>query len=466
MKALFNTVEKTTIPLDLPSEGISMWEQPGFPQMDYGAFQMRGPCVSKALQEAFVEAQKDRPTFHANLMEERKGFFYGQWWHVRPEPARLKIVDFRNLPTLPEDIDAWVHAQMNPLVMRGQNLLKEYAVSFRLFLLPREHQILVFMFHHVVTDGAGLYDFLRDTFSLYHRKVKNREPDWANTPGIHAQSKKNITEPISPFRYFLRSYRTDMQHPFKNASQLASLPERSKGRVMIRHIITDLKEQKAFRTRARADGGSVTDLFMAASKLAMQEFNDSRNTSTEILTHGLAVNLRGRMSPSEIHAMGNPMSAIILPTNRRERHDPQALLRLIVQRRMLMLHDGYDIAVNRVMQSISRKTRFLPSTYRYPLMRLVLDWPISFFLTNLGVVWPRMENGRPTGETAITHVGEMELVDVHSSVSPTKNNALAMILRTFLGRFYCVFAVGLNKISEKDAKEFSRLILGKARSYL
>ena len=461
-----NHLKKDVLPLDLPSEGIFMWEQPGFPQTDYGAFQMRGPCDIEALKEAFAEAQEEKPTFHAHLMERRCGLVYQKYWHVRGEPAELTIIDKRDPPKLPDDFEAWVHVQMREEIMRGQNLREEYAVKFKLYLLPQKYQILLFMFHHVVTDGGGLYDFLREAFRLYHIKTKNREPDWANAPAIHAQSRAQTIDPINSFRFFLRAYRANIEHPMKNVGQLAGTPERENGRSMIRCIIEDPKEQKAFRDRARADGGSLSDLFMAASKLAMQDFNDSQGVSTEILAHGLAVNMRGRLPAHEIRDMGNPMSGIVIASDRGERRDPVALLRLIAQRRRQILSEGYDIAMSRMLQSISKATRILPAKYRHPLMRLLLDWQISFFLTNLGVVWPRMENGRPTGETAVKRVGDMELVDVHSSVGPTENNGLALILRTFMGRFYCVFAVGLNKISENDARVFSKLVMKKARGYL
>ncbi len=457
---------ESVFPLDLPSEGIFMWEQPGFPQTDYGVFQFRGPCDVAALQNAFTQAQKEKPTFHAYLTEKQSGLYHQKWWRVQPEPAPLELEDLRDMPEFPEDMEAWVHERMTPVVMRGQDLTRQYAVSFRLILLPRQTQLLVFMFNHVVTDGGGLYDFLRDTFRIYHRETKGRDPDWAGAPGIHAQSKNQKIEAISLFRFFLRAYRTNKDYPHGQASMPASIPEFDSGRRIIRHIITDVKEQSALRARAREAGGSLSDLFMAASKLAIQEFNDSRNASTEILTHGLAVNLRGRVPAAETRSMGNPMSGIVIPTSRSERRDPDSLLRLVAQRRKMMLAEGYDIAMSRLLQSISAHTRILPSRYRHPLMRKFLDWPISFFLTNLGVVWPRMENGRPTGETAITHVGDMELVDVHSSVGPTKNNGLAMILRTFMGKFYCVFVFGLNRINEKDGAIFSRLVMEKARAYL
>ncbi len=235
---------------------------------------------------------------------------------------------------------------------------------------------------------------------------------------------------------------------------------------MIRHIITDADLQKALRARARRNGGSLSDLCMAASKLAMQEWNEARGVPTDILMHGLAVNQRGRKSPAQLKATGNPMSAIAVPTNYAERQDPEALLKLVIQRRTQMLSDGYDITVGNFVQRVGASVRFMPARYRYRFMRKIMDRPISLFLTNLGVVWPRMENGKPTGETAVTRVGDMDIVDVHSSVGTTENNGLALILRTFLNRFYMILAVGLNKTSERDGKEFSRLVAKKTLSYL
>jgi hypothetical protein len=73
---------------------------------------------------------------------------------------------------------------------------------------------------------------------------------------------------------------------------------------------------------------------------------------------------------------------------------------------------------------------------------------------------------RPTGETAIRSVGGLELLDIHLSVGSTKTNGNALFLRTFLNKLYLVFFVGRHKVEDRDAEEFSRLVVRKLLGYL
>ena len=90
----------------------------------------------------------------------------------------------------------------------------------------------------------------------------------------------------------------------------------------------------------------------------------------------------------------------------------------------------------------------------------------SFFLTNLGVAWPKIVNGKPTGESAIQHVGDMELVDVIGSVGTTEKNPLALVMRTLHGKMCLGFATGRNVISDQDARDFPKLVIDKALRFL
>ncbi len=131
-----------------------------------------------------------------------------------------------------------------------------------------------------------------------------------------------------------------------------------------------------------------------------------------------------------------------------------------------MLDGGFDVALHRLANGIMRAGRIMPISIRYPAVRLIMDHKLSFFLSNLGVVWPRIENGKPTGETAIRYVGDMEFVDVLSSIGAMFNNPIGLILRTFQGRLCFTFTIGRHRISDGDAQAFTRLVVDKVMSYL
>lgn len=453
--------------LDLPSESIFAWEHEGYPQTDYAGFLFQGRCDPEALNRALIGAQAMRPNFHANLCRVRRGPFSVLAWVPRDEPVGLEVRDFTDLEKLPEDTESWLHERMAGEIDHLQDLTQEYPVRHILYLLPDRHGILVFYFHHVATDGGGVYDFLKEAFRIYHKSVTGADPLWAEVAGLHAQAGavRTITAP-SGWKFFRESMAEWRVYPIHKVVQIASSPDPRPGRNIVRTIIKDKKLQAAMRDRARREGGTLSDLLLASSKLALEQWNLEHGAPAQTMNHGLAVNQRLRRALTETEGQGNPMSAISIPSNPQERRDPVELLRYVVQTRKRKLAEGHDLALAAFVRKVLTVGRLLPFAVRYRWLRLILDRPISFFVTNLGVVWPVIENGRPTGETAVRQVGEMNLLDIHACVGSTETNPVGLIARTFLSRLYLVLVVGRHKINDQDAADFSRLLMRKITDYL
>ncbi len=455
--------------MDSTSEILLAWERDGFPQTNWTAFSFKGSCDAPALQTALQQTLSIRPVFSAHLIARRQGLFFETYqWQLTDEPCRLEVDDLRDMGKRPEDMERWLQETLKPTINRNVgDLAREYPVRFILFLLPEDYGIFAVVWHHTATDGGGLYDFLRDLFSLYHRLVMGSDPDWTNVAGLHAQAGK--IEAVRPPRWgrFLRKALAQAIHyPVHKSAQIISSPEQHPGRNMIRYVFDDPLLQKALRERARRDGGTFSDLCLAAVKLALQEWNERKGKPPEVMYHWLAVNQRLRQVPTQTGIQSNPLMAIGIPSLPADRRDPQALLRHVITCRRLMLDNGYDVALQRLTRGLIRAGRILPISVRYPFLRLVMDHKLSFFLSNVGVLWPRIEKGRPTGETAIRHIGAMELFDIHTSIGPTFNNPMGLIVRTFLGRLGFTFAISRHRISDKEAQAFTRLVVDKLMGYL
>lgn len=454
-------------PLDLPSEGLLIWEQPGFPQTDYAAFVLLGHLDPGALNEALRGVLATRPTFTSRLVWRRIGWSMRPVWIPGPpaEPAFAQR-DFRAERT-PADLEEWVHDKMRPVTTRIQDLANEPPIAFELWRVDDERWVVVIVFHHVATDGGGLYDVLRELFAAYHERVTGARPAWADVAGIHAQAGTSPpVAPVSTPRMVLRALRMDQDYPGSQVAQPWGSSDRPHGRRMIRYVYEDPGVQSALRKRAARSGGSVTDLCVAASKLAMEEWNRAHGADADVFLHGIAVNQRARRPPEEIEGQGNPMSGFAIPSRAAERRNPEAVLRLVIARRKEGLAQGYDIALSEMGRKLQRVGLALPRALRYRALRTVFDRKISFFLTNLGVVWPVIRDGRPTGETAIREVGRAVLHDVHSSVGGTANNPAAMILRTFLGRFYMVFTLGGQRFRDDEARDFAATVVRRVFDWL
>jgi hypothetical protein len=60
----------------------------------------------------------------------------------------------------------------------------------------------------------------------------------------------------------------------------------------------------------------------------------------------------------------------------------------------------------------------------------------------------------------------MEFLDIYTSLGVTYNNPLAMTLRTFRGRLSFIFSASRERISDKDAQAFAKLVMDKVKGYL
>jgi len=456
------------MPLDLPSEAILAWEHGAFTQTDYAGFLLRGRLDDCAMSRAVIHAKKTRPEFNANLVSPQKGPWRTLAWQYDDKPNELEVRDFSNLSEIPADLGEWLHDRMNPLVEVPLNLALEYPVKFILFKLPDHYCFLVILFHHVAADGAGIYDFTRDVFEKYHTLVKGEKPKWAGVSSLHATYGK--IEPVKPapvWDFISDGFIENRTYPMKKAAQFISSPSKSgKGRYIVRKIIEDKNIQEALRERARKEGGSLTDLMICGSNLAIKKWNEKRGEPANIMYHGVAVNQRLRQSLKITKKQANPMSAITIPTGPEDRKDQDALLKYIINQRKEKLDKGLDIRLAQITRGLLRIGRLLPVHIRYKVLRKVLDMKISHFVTNLGIVWPELKNGKPTGRTAVRTIGELELMDIHSSVGTTEKNPYVLIVRSFLGKLYMVMVYGKWAVNEDDAEEFSQLVYDNVINYL
>ncbi len=456
------------IPLDPTAEIFLVWERDGYPSTGWTAYHFQGSCDTAALQTALQTTLHLQPVFTSHLVVQTRGLLQACCWKPTNEPCPLEVSDLRHLEKKPDDMDQWAQQNLAPYLQKyRQDLTHTFPMRFLLFLFPENSGLFVVAWHHSAMDGGGLYDFLREMLSEYHRLVKGCLPEWSSVAAMHAQVGMVVDVQPPRWRPFLKETFAQMIHyPLLKSTQLISSPGASSGRKMIRYYYDDPRMQKALRDRARRDGGTVSDLCLAAAKLALQEWNENHGRPPEIMHHLLTVNQRTRQAASRIANQTAPITGILIPSRPEERKDPQALLRHVIRYRRRVLDEGFDVAMQRLSSMTIKAGRILPVNIRYQVLRPLMDYRISFSLSNVGVVWPRIENGKPTGQTAIYQIGDMEILDIHASIGNTDGNPLAMTLRTFRERLSFIFSVSLNRISEEDAQAFCKQVVTRVMSYL
>ncbi|MDD4240701.1 MAG: hypothetical protein PHG54_04660 [Smithellaceae bacterium] len=462
------TAHKPLIPLNPSAELFLIWERDGFPSTGWTAFLFQGACDAAALEKALHNTLPLAPVFSSRLVISSRGLWQTLCWQPDDEFCPLSVTDLRHLKEKPNDMEEWIQQRMEPTLLRyRRDLMEDFPLRFFLFLLPENSGFFAVSWHHCAMDGGGLYDYLRELFSDYHRLVTGSRPSWSSVAAIHSQAKTAVdARPPRLGPVIKEMLAQAIRYPVFRSTQIIGVPEASAGRRMIRCYDDDPLAQKALRDRSRRSGGTVSDLCLAAAKLALQEWNENRGCPPNIMHHMLAVNQRPRRTGNQTAGHSIPLSAVVIPSRPEDRKDPQALLDHVIRYRKRLIEDRVDVALKWLSTTAMKAGRILPVALRYPVLRPVLDYKISFSLSNVGVVWPKIAEGKPTGETEIDRIGGMEFLDIYTSLGVTYNNPLAMTLRTFRGRLSFIFSASRERISDKDAQAFAKLVMDKVKGYL
>ena len=451
--------------LDLQSESILIWEEDGYWQTGCVCLVMEGRCEYDALDRALFDAMDAEPKFHGRLKPAVLRGRHVMVWDFADHRPRLEVYDHTDEP-MPEDINGCFHQLMEPLIAGKIDLTRELPIRFQMHRLPGDVHLFMYVFHHVVADAARIFEFLREAFIGYHQAVKGAPPEWRDTSAIHAVAGKKQLAMPSKLSYYRELIGNLRKYPLNKATVLDGDGADHPGRIAVHREITDEKLMTALRKRAKAAGGGLSDLIIAAGNLAIDEWNDARGVASDIFLSGLAVNQRGRRADEEIADICNPMGLLPIVNKRSERTSSEAVLADIVSKRVDGLSRGLDVLLMRDVHRIMRVAQFMPFERRQKLLHPLLALPTSFFLSNAGIIWPEIKNGRFTGDSAIREVGDLEITDIHLSLGGVRTTPMGTVTQTFRKKFYFEYVADLSQMSRANVEEFHELIMRKLTDFL
>ncbi len=449
---------KSIIPLDPISDYMMAIESDDYPKTDITQMQFRGKIDFAALAEAYQEALKHVPLFSSHLCEVRRGWrYFPHWVYDKETPNRLKAVDCRHMVKQPFDPMEFTTEYYAANIRQRINLGREFPFRASLLRIYDDTYLFSMVYHHSIFDGAKAYRVWTKMLSSYHEKVKGRKPDWANSLGMAAlRRREGLIKPVSRLKFFCEQLGDVwVRNRAGVVSHIATESIRDyrlvKGRHSIRAVIGDPLLQKGLFDRAKRNRATFNDLVYAVVLKTLAGWNEDRGVSSERFRFMLVTSLKGRMElPADV---GAGLSFLNIVCADRQKNDLDSLIRYYRDYKKRQLAEGSDILLFHSLCELVRRLRMLPITLRHKVIQPISNsFPVTFYLSNVGVVWPRFENGRPTMDSEILGAGDFEINDLHSSVSLGRSMGLGLTIRTHNHRLNFNFVADRFRFKKHEAQ--------------
>ncbi|MEW6140034.1 MAG: condensation domain-containing protein [Thermodesulfobacteriota bacterium] len=381
-------------------------------------------------------------------------------WEHRPD---LRI------PTTVWEVrdDGTAHGSLNDLLTpvafhldKERDLFQEVPVDFHLIRRGPHRSMLIGMFHHVTADGATVAEFGKEFFAQYHEIKTGKRPEWAQETHAISSSAKRQARSVgaSSWRDALMGVRQTMANLFDKPTLPAGTGDpHDLGEHQIKRALSE-EETSLVLKRAASYGASPIDLFTACSKIAVDRWNEARGIAPGLLTCSVTVNARGRFGVSD---QPNNSSVIFFRSEPEQRRELKKLCRKLAVTRINHFRNHQDIKYMQDIERMINSLRLLPFRMRRKIVHNVVNrHQFSIGVTLLGAVWPKMKNGKPSTETALTNAADLSLREVHAiGYKLLSGNHAMLVAYTFRNRLNLVLAGSACRFTRKETEDFLDLIV-------
>lgn len=388
---------------------------------------LAGDADIDALVECFVELQAERPETRSLLVEKARGS--GWSWKAEPEPKAPLVVDLSGTDAT-SGADSVVIDAVYDRGRRPRDLTCERPFRASIVTLSGDRLVLAFETHHALGDAAYVLGMIADLLARYHRRVEGIPAPWSAVAPSHnvmSASAPRIASRLELVRYLRR---IEAEFPGSRTAAVAGERSDQPAQVLGQATIDDREVTGLLRARARAAGATLTDLMTASAMVAVCEWNEERAADAEVQRFGLAVSRR----TAEDSRHGNRLSGLLVGCTRDEIADPSRLVVSLARQRRSAHDAGIDLRLMTMARRLKAVSRHFPGG-RFPLVKADgVRSRLTMTLSNPGIMWPEVVDGRPTGSTAIDHAGGLRLVGHAALIGVGSALRPALIVATLDGR--------------------------------
>ena len=427
--------------------------------------EMEGQLDEEAMVLAFRNAAKSFPHLLSRIKEVKARWLHHLVWENQPDALLPATISEIQPPDDASPLLDPILSHLRPHLDREWDLFAEYPIDFHLVRFGRNRSAVVVSFPHVSSDAATAAEFGKELFAQYHEIKKGKRPEWAaETHAISSSVKRKAR--IQPARWgeaLVGAKDTLVNLLDKPVLATGTGDPADPTEYQIKRVLSREKTVYVGKRAAR-QGVSPIDLFTACGKIAVDRWNEARNIPPGLLTCSMTVNARGRYGSAH---QPNNSSVIFFRSLPQERQNLAKFCKKLALTRINHFRKQLDIRYIHDIERMINSLRPLPFHLRRRIVHHVVNrHQFSIAVTLLGVLWPKMRNGKPSSETALTSTADLVLKEVHGiAYKLLTSNHLLLIVYTFDSKLNLILACSAARFTREEAESFMDLLVDTLTDY-
>ena len=448
----------TLTKLDPLSEMLALSSYGNTKNIIITAIETRGPLDEEGLIQAAKRAASSFPQILSRLKEIKEKGRYHLFWEYRPdEVLPVRITDMKTADGT-VSLDQFL-SHVSGRLDRDWNLFEEPASEFHFVRLSADHHILSVAVHHAAADGVTASEFGKEVFANYHELKTGQRPDWASdTPALSSSGKRRVKVKKPNWKKVLEGVRQTLVRLTDKPSLPAGDGSNSDTRQYHIKRVLSVEDSDRIVKKALERGVSPVDLLAADAGRAVDDWNAEHNVAPGLLTISMTVNMRGRFRGLDRPNTGGVIFFRSMP---QDREDVAAFTRSIAAKRIGHFRRQEDYTYYSDVSRMTDSLRIFPFNTRRKIVNFIVNrYQLSMAVTLLGVIWPKLENGKITADTYLTRTGDLEIDQVHGTGYKLLSSTRALLIAYFYKKqLNVVLAASACQFTYEQAEAFTDLIV-------
>ncbi len=452
-------MEDNGIRLDAISEMLALSSVSNTKNLILTALELQGPLDTQAMTRAVGMASHEFPQLGCLLKEaraRRKHVLYWENGRDRGVPVTASELDVAHGS---EDIlSAWLQL-MAPSLDKEWDLFNEPPARVEITRISQNHHVFSPILHHAGADAGTAIEFGRSFLGHYHELMTGEKPMWGrDSPAVSTGRKRMVEARDVGIKEFIRNTRVALTPLFRRPL----LPIGTGAKVDSRqwHVKRRLSpELTASVAKASAKlRASVVDLLVCVSNRAIDQWNAERDVPPGIITTSVTVNMRGRFKGME---SPNNSAVMTLKSTPEERKNQDRYARNVSLERIKQFRRHMDFRYFENVTKLTDSVRVFPFGIRRRIVHaLSKRHQYSIGVTFLGIIWPEVENGRVTGNTAFSRTADVDITAIHGiGYKLLSDTHLLLIAYIYKHELNLVLAASGCLFTKPEAEQFMDLVV-------